>query len=824
MGYCGGHSKKPRNGSPRKRGILAASEREPKVSFALGGVHPRGEDVKMAARAMTVLHQEARSPRDIESMRTLAGVLRCRALRTMGLRARQIRSAVRTRRPRRDIVHAFARFSLFSTLLGSPLAHAEFPGWQGMRVIHQEGRPSIMRTGDIDADGRDELFVVNGRASRLDIYEWLPEDKRGDQELATKDDPNKLPLASDLRHEELQLEHVPRDILIEDLDGDGQLEMVILVSPPLQVVVYRRDAAGEWLKHYSIDLMDGDVSSKGDSLLFREMAPGDNQLLVSLNNGIQQVELKSGGRAEWMTPREERGRTHWWFADLDADGDQDLVEQTREADESVRWYRCLENGTLGPAAVLLDRSASDVEVLQTKNSAQLVVLDGSVRGLLRRYDLDAGEPSPFGQQRPLALPEGKKLPWCGMLQGADRALVMADPTRPQLLSYTLDESGWQTQHAFPAMTDIGALATLAAKPGTLLIWSKEASDLLVSRWESGRLSYPEPWQQSAEVEDRKILALETVGATTWWVQRVGKDLDFYRSTADQQQPRRVRFAGVGAKAETVAWIGGDRLLMKEQHARELKLIVHEDAKATTSSPMHLKKATLAEFKMVAIGDQFQLAKVTDGVLQWIGDDLQSHEQVMLPQSQELADYIAKDSSSGWALQRDAQFMHQIKIEPSGLSQAVAKHKIPAGSALIDDPVLGLMLLGRDRVTHLSPGRPWELKLRDVVDKRAARSGGIREIKFHRIDAVDIDGDNYEDLILFDDIKHRITVLSDQDGTLKPKISWPVFDDLIYPYGDETDNRVKEPRALMAADMDGDGQQDLAILSQDRLLVYLARKK
>ena len=54
---------------------------------------------------------------------------------------------------------------------------ADFPGWQGMRVIKQEGEPYLMRKADLDGDGREELIVVNSRLSRLEVYRWLPDRK-----------------------------------------------------------------------------------------------------------------------------------------------------------------------------------------------------------------------------------------------------------------------------------------------------------------------------------------------------------------------------------------------------------------------------------------------------------------------------------------------------------------------------------------------------------------------------------------------------------------------------------------------------------------------
>ena len=663
---------------------------------------------------------------------------------------------------------------------------------------------------------------MNPRSSRLDVYGWLDQSSRKQPDPPGKEHPNELPMAPDLKHTEVQLERLPSDFVVEDLDADGKLELIVLVSPPNQVLIFRRDDTGAWNQQMKFDLLEGDISSKRRSLLLRGQEGGKLQLLVSLANGIQQLPLEPGGRAEWLTPREKRDRVNWWLADLDGDGFDDLVEQTRESTDSVRWYRGSESGSLAPAAVLFDRSVNDAEVIRYNQSAELALLDGSVRQLLRRYRLDVGPPNALGRHRPLALADSSKTAWCGMWQGEKRALVAADRSRPRLLSYGLSDTVWESEQAFPAISGINALASPAAEPGTLLIWAKEAADLLVSRWQAERLTYPEPMPQSPDAEERKILALASVGDTTWWVQKVGKHLDLYRWRPGEAKPSQLRFEEVSTKADRVLWIGGDRLLVKNAHARGLKLAVVEDGKTEVRSPTHLKKADLEEYKLLPVGGKVRLGRIVEGVLQWIGDDLQSHEQVMLPQGQRLADYIATGAASGWALQKESPFIHRISIEPSGLSQTTESIKVAAALALQDDPVLGVLLVDHDRVIQLSEGRPHELKLIEAVDDRVGRSGGIRETKFHRLGATDIDGDGHDELLLYDDLEHRITALADREGTLNPKITWPVFDDKVYPYGDDYESLVHEPRAALALDIDGDKHQDLALLSHDRLLIYLAR--
>ena len=78
-------------------------------------------------------------------------------------------------------------------------------------------------------------------------------------------------------------------------------------------------------------------------------------------------------------------------------------------------------------------------------------------------------------------------------------------------------------------------------------------------------------------------------------------------------------------------------------------------------------------------------------------------------------------------------------------------------------------------------------------------------------------------MLCDDRRHQLTVLVRGDRELKPLVSWQVFEDKTYPYGDEKDAQIAEPRVVVGLDADGDSRRDLALLCHDRLVIYLARE-
>ena len=713
-----------------------------------------------------------------------------------------------------------------------------FDGWQGMRVIQLDGRAARLLVADLGADGHDDLVVVNPRQARLDIYRWLPPADRTRADEIDPERPNELPLAPDWSRSEVAIDELPLDAVAHDIDGDGRPELLVLTSPSNRVAIYKQaegqavDARGAWQKAGGWNLLAGKPTGRSGPLLVRDLPDGEHELLVSCEEGIQRLPLEPSGRAEWLAPREARGRVDWRLADLDGDGDDDLVEWTSVARQVVRWHPCDAAGRLLPAQTLHDRPIDGFETAAGPSGpADLLLLGGSDKGVLRQYRLVEGEATDVGRHEALPLAAGGRRGWTGVTLGGEPAIVAADAEQPRLRVHRLTSAGWSIEETFPAVGGIkGVVAPRAGSgEGLLLVWAKDAADLHRCRWENGRLSYPQPWPQAGS--DRKILALDAVGDTVWWAQRVGEDVDLYVWPADAGEPLKTRFAGLGPKVEKVVWLDDDTLLVQDAFASGAKLVRLVDGKPVVTAPALLAKADLDEYRLLDVGGTRRRGRLTDGVLQWLGDDLHPIDQVMLGDGQRIASYLPLPSEPGqaWALEQGGGFLHRLAADDAGVMRPVETVKPPAGTTLESDPVLGVVLVDKERIVRLSRGAPSELELVESIDGRIGRRSGVNESTIHRMLVTDLDGDGGDDLLLCDDRRHQLTAVLRQprpDGDparLERSVTWKVFEDRKYPYdGGDSKDLVAEPTSVAGLDADADGVHDLAIVSQDRLIIYLGR--
>ncbi|MCA9130354.1 MAG: hypothetical protein KDB22_24870 [Planctomycetales bacterium] len=726
-------------------------------------------------------------------------------------------------------MRSFSILMLATILPGMAWADSTgFSGWEAMRVIEVDGRPSILRTADLDGDGRDELIVVNSRYSRLDIYAFHRDDPKTDETETEEDEelgPNVLPLARNVKHTEIQLEQLPADVMpvpVTTQEGTENLALAILVSTPNRMLFYQLDSAGDWQQKRRVDLVEGTISSHNQMILVADQVD-TAQLLIPFDNGIQRLPLGESAKASWIEPRDTHSFIDWWLADLDGDGHLDLIEQRVASDQSLVWLRGGAGGQFEPARTLYDRAVRDARVLKGHPKAPVIALDSTAQSMVRRFDYMQSDARPMGKLRPLPLEGSRDLAWCGMQLGDENVLVAADPAHPRLATFSLADEGWQASNLFPAVGNVKAMAAPLADANTLILWVKDSPDLYRSEWDGARLTYPKTWRPEDDSEaNGEIVSLATTGKTTWWAKYAGADVVLYRWEPHDAQPVATLFPGLGSTVEEVLWIGGDRLLVKDRRARGLKLATATDGKkAIVAQPTHLQRAEINEYRLLPVGEELHLARFADGVLQWLDDDLQPIDQLMLADGRALVDFVAESLTDGWALEKGAAYVHRLQADSAGVAQSGERIKVIEAAGLVRDHYLGLMLIGYDRLVHVADGRSDVLQQVEVLDERSNRSAGIRKSRCHRFLVADIDLDGREDLLLCDDAEHRLNAMKLTEGKLESLAAWPVFEDRSYPYGDYDEDLMEtEPRSACALNFDGDPNPDLALLCHDRLLIYL----
>lgn len=699
-----------------------------------------------------------------------------------------------------------------------------FRGWQGLRVIKTPSGAAKICPLRISPEAPECLLLANTRQSRLELLHYVGPTSEDTQETAeVTEDPNFLPFAEDFERVEIPLPRLPLFATAVDLDGDGTDEILYVQDTPRELVALQRNGEiDQWEAFRRWEISEGDLTTPTPILVRPDAAGKPSEILLSFRDGIQIVSLTTDEVA-WLQPRERNvARSRWWLADLDEDKDTDLIEGTDSTTAPIRWYEA--EGESLRAAVNISTQVTRTNIaryLHTDFGPRMAFLGSVQANTLNLYKLDRGDASPMGKRNLLPLSQPDPKFWASIeLEGA-RSLVELGAQKPILNLYQEIDGFWQFRESFPVLDDIVQVLALGDPAHTLLFQVTDEIHVFRSRWVDGRFSFPLPLPDPADLPPaNKILGMGRDTEGVWWIEAAPKSIRLQFLARDADTPVTTVYADIEGEFEEAVWLGGTSLLLKKRFSQDTQRLVLDSA---TNAPVwktaRLKGADIARLQRA--GEILYLLK--DGVVQKLDQDLQVVDQIMLEGDHAISSFAPRDEASGFALDPSGEEIFVLEADDSGILREAARHEIPFAHSVAMDPVLGLTLISGNYINLPSAGQPRELIRLFSYDPTEDGLRTNEETNFSNLFVVDADGDGNDDLAAVDFAKRSINLYQVTPDGFNEMISWKVFDDGKYPYGDGgNQTNSGNPYRMIALDFDADGNQDLALASHDRLLIYLAR--
>jgi len=740
---------------------------------------------------------------------------------------------------------------------------AQFYGFSGIELFKLDERVTNLQHGDFNNDGLNDLLVVDNRSSCLRLLIQQSEPKAGDRKSSGYVNDLRSDWRFDIR--EVSVDKAVAGLSVGDLNGDGRLDLAYVGIPDQLIVRYQpEDAKAEWSEKWSVRLpklrpaawmvatgdLNGDqredivVLGEESTYIIRQNEQGEFDAPESLINTSQQLSLVQ-------------------ISDLNGDGRNDLCYLANEGSTRGLCARMqTADGRLGPEInfdLQQPRSVTLADVDQ-KPGQEIITVESRtgrifVSALTPPASSDTTVPArllqfgvgPSAGSRPRAYGTGD-VNGDGLVD-----VVFADPEQAQVLLYRQNGiDGLGTAEVFPALLGVNDICVADIdQDGTseVLMISEKEKTLAVSRFDRGRLAFPESIM--SQPEDEEFAAIATVTS----------------ETVTQMVTCTIQGSGRSAKAFVHRLKRNDDNQWKLADDKPLELPPVIGSRGLDFVPMDVNGDERGDLLVIPNGSSSDgqvvvLLQAEDGSLspspvEKNRDPGISSAAAVFANDQQLLvsrDSFARSLRFG---ERGWQVVDQFNAgESSARLEGVASLDVDGEPGeeivLVDSGVKKLRILRRDSMLF----RPWkEVDLgglrfsgSTVADLNGdgrddlmlagtthfsvlyagVASADLTEIASFEIDREnaypadviigDINGDSAVDLSVIDTSIDGIQILRfDASAGIDDVTHFRVFEEKRLV--SESTARGTEPREGLAVDVTGDARKDLVLLCHDRLILY-----
>ena len=752
-------------------------------------------------------------------------------------------------------------------------------GFGAMEILKLDwdlGRPLV---SDINGDGLADIVVVNNRRARIELLLQKPDTRPGQADLEPVDPENVNDLFGRERNWRFKRASYPlavqaTSVIVADLNGDKLEDLAYYGPEGLRVALQEeppKDGSSglrepRWQPERRWDIADGLKTTEA-------LAVGDlngdgrpDLVLLAQDGYTLVVQDKEGSFGKPVRQSSSSPNLRQIFmADLNGDGREDLLLWTADYEEfplRIRLQR--PDGTLGPEGRYPIPAASVVEIgrFQGKDTLLSVSRQGgrlaihALRSQVSSADSDSVSIYPLKEAR-----DADKRAFAAADVDAD-GLTDVIVTSPQTAEFVVyrgqSGTGFASPQVFPGLKDmrkvcVGRLADEG--PESLVVLSVDEKLIGVSRYQNGRLSFPQTVPTAGEPLVCDLADLNRDGqpdlAYVAKVQQSGRDAFALHTILSVGRPQ----AGPGASLvlEGVEDKPQDLIACDIDQDGLTDLIVVRDFE-----PLVLIRQTQAGVFAVQRQDQIQAGLVRDLRPQAISQATLGPQQktVLLLAQGHFVRSVCFDPQRGWQIvdQYPAEPQAQLGLaatfqtrpedpvrivglddqsgmltflepQPDGTTRAGRQIKVPAGGArkilaghFTDRSTQGLVVCCDQKLVAV-PSQGEDTTLRQV----AGFEPDIKDGRLGYLAVGDLNGDGIPEIVACEQNRHHIEILAfDGQGQLASGFTFKVFEEHRSMEEGHREGRRQDsdqPRAVLVSDVTGDGKNDLVVLVHDRIIVY-----
>ncbi len=735
---------------------------------------------------------------------------------------------------------------------------AGYYGFLPVEITKVDARAHSVVTGDFNHDRLQDLAIVNNGHSRIDIL--LQRAKPQAAKAADKNDRtvNQVP-----DHWRLELKKLPVDrpvaaLCAGDLNGDGRSDLAYFGTPD-RLVIQLQGAAGDWKEKREIRLAD--VDPKAWSLVVGDVNHDTLQDLIVMGKRntfllLQQADGKLADPLMIRNTTEDVGLG--MIQDLDGDGRNDLFYNATEKDDRFICARLQDaQGQLGPELRF--------DTIQNPRGVVLYDLDGKPGSEVLVIDGQTNRVRAMQVRRATEGELGAKLIQYGIGGGSDAGelalgdldgdhlleVVVANPERASVVVFKQRaQSGLDLGTDYPGflgVTQIRVADVNSDGKSEVIVLSPKENALGISRFEDGKLTFPESLPIEGSVKAFDVLDIDQDGAV---------EIAAVIEGAGRGKEKATTLA-IGRRDAAGAW----SFTAEDRKPVELKLNAAPERLVMTDvnldgRPDYLfflngkpPQAILADAKGLQVSPATGGAPLGDvgvgavtfaklgepALLVSQGNFVRSVRLDEQGRWQVVEQFNADDSTAKVAgsavLDLDGKPGDDlVMIDPGAAKLRVFANvagefkpwktldlgRFPFKSALVGDlngdGRADLILNGGTKFGVLYAGQS-DPELKEIASYESPR----KEVFLMDLVAGDINHDGHPEVCVIDTSAHLVEIVAYRaEQGLLPGLNFKVYEEKSFQGPNRTGT---QPREAVIADVTGDGRPDLVLLCHDRILIY-----